>query len=233
MNNRNKLTQSLVVVALTAVTMAVVTIAWFINSASPFMDGLNMSSSALNVNVTIESIDEEGRVIPEHTQADEAGNTIMVVKYIKPGDSLLFSVKTENLGGPCKLYFGIADIENFDLDADGNFVKDATETPLSKMIKITLMTQNPQASGEYMEAESFFLSDLTLAEKNRFFFNPSFELNQKGEPDAVKTFRYQVEFVGKEPAGSGNGSGSGALAGNDYTEKKMTAKFAVVSTLAK
>lgn len=215
MNNKGRLIHNLTIVLATAMLLVAVTIAWFVNWTSPAVDSLNFSPLALSVDVKITSEDAQ-----EITDKDN--NILLVAENMKPGDVLVYDVALKNRGSDSKVYFGISDIKNFKKGGAGEelWVPVAGDVGrLSDVIRISIWGKNPE--GVYVEMAD---KAQIIGTQTKFFFPNPVMLGEGEEAN----FQYRVAFV----ANLGEGE-TKQLTGNQYTEKQMTAKFAITSTLAK
>ncbi|MEG1583610.1 MAG: hypothetical protein RR361_00995, partial [Anaerovorax sp.] len=105
MNNKGRLIHNLMIVLATAMLLIAITIAWFVNWASPSVDSLNFSAISLHVNVTITSEDANMK--------QENGNSVLVAENLKPGDVLIYHVNLKNNGSAAKVFFGLSQVKNF------------------------------------------------------------------------------------------------------------------------
>lgn len=221
MNKQKSLKRNLLILLLTLLMLATVTVAWFINWAAPFADMLSFDSASLNIDVTI--TDESGGPLP-----NVGGNAIMRAENLKPGDTLNYWITIVNRGSACRVYLGLADIKNYFWDQTANayaeVTPDSAEGRLSEVLKASLLQAAPDSGGSLTELETKIIGD-----KTKFSFENYIDIAK----DETVKLQYRVEFAGTESPTDAPETASGAAAGNKYTLKKTEGMFEVNATLAR
>lgn len=211
MKKKRSLIHNLIMVLTTAMLLVAVTIAWFVNWASPSIETLNFSGTALSVDVTITSSDAAIK-----TESD--GSAIFIAENLKPGDQLIYHVKLNNRGEDASVFFGISDVKNYkkasEPIASGKEWLEAVndDVKLSQAVRVSLWGKNEDNTYYEIPEQSEIIKD-----RESFFFKHSIQLKE----NATQELQYRLEFIGNP------------YSSNKYAEKKMTGKFAVTSTLAK
>ncbi|MEG1930831.1 MAG: hypothetical protein RR131_06795 [Anaerovorax sp.] len=218
MNNKGRLIHNLMIVLATAMLLIAITIAWFVNWASPSVDSLNFSAISLHVNVTITSEDANMK--------QENGNSVLVAENLKPGDVLIYHVNLKNKGSAAKVFFGLSQVKNFKKsETPSQWVAVAgNDTRLSDAINVSVWKEGTGGSYEQVGGLSQIIGN------QKTFYLPGFIDLAEG---ATANFQYRVAFVANVGQENGQGGTGTTPTGNPYTEKRMTATFAVTSTLAK
>lgn len=218
MDRRRQLRRGVIVLFLTLLMLAAVTLAWFINWMTPFTDAFRFASPSLSVNVTI--TDQDGNPLPS-----KDGNAIMRAENMKPGDTLTYLVSIQNNGGACRVYLGLSDVKNYRRDHAGTeygqIPADSAEDCLSDALRLSIL-KKAEGSGIYEEQAYRF-----LGRDKEFFFDRNFSL-KSGE---TLELQYRVQFVA-EGEGPEAQTGTGAAAGNSFTLLKTEGLFSVSTTLA-